>query len=328
MNRAARQRFLDSPLVSICFRCLSCLAVASGVASLSATEAQSEPYRILDLAVTENDGDWAEQHIEIVNTEEAELIVRAGDIDNMNAGWRIAYDPFSGERSRELPSKWEVAELDVAGTDRVMVVGGPRQGDVFASSLAPEEFFVEGVMSRFVPPPEIRSVHLQMFVSGIEQKKSATDFRFFIDGEEAEEISAQLRTVGVEDGEGALLTFRVPFRFNTAFESGEVNLELNADQPMRSNGFAIDFVKILINKTGFQRTGEIEGTVMDKARKRLVKGAMVSAQGIEVKTDAQGAYRLKGVAAGQVVVKVAMDGEPPVFRAISLKGGEKKTSHF
>ena len=43
----------------------------------------------------DNNGDWTIQQVTLTNTSEANLMVRAGDIDNLGFGWPQNFDPFS-----------------------------------------------------------------------------------------------------------------------------------------------------------------------------------------------------------------------------------------
>jgi hypothetical protein len=69
-----------------------------------------------------NNGDWSQENVTLHNTAEADLMVRIGDIDNLNFGWPDNFDPFSGESTPIHPFPWAINASDPAGTDRIMVV--------------------------------------------------------------------------------------------------------------------------------------------------------------------------------------------------------------
>ena len=69
--------------------------------------------------ITPEDGNWTERNVTLTNTSQAELMVRVGDIDNLNFGWPVNFDPFSGKTlpltdthgHQILPIRMELTEL-------------------------------------------------------------------------------------------------------------------------------------------------------------------------------------------------------------------------
>lgn len=286
-------------------------------------------YRILELQVTESEGDWSATSIELQDTPEAEYVIRVGDIDNMNAGWRIAYNPFKGGLARKLPSSWEVVPDDPPGTDRVMVIQGARQGDVFTQMSKSGENPVELFSLGFFPIGEkIEDVHMQIFLSGVEQRMSKTEFKFYINGEELKEVSEMFRALNIRDLRGELFTFKLPSYMHDLLKSGALEIKIDSAQPVRSNGFAVDFAKLLINKKSFEYSGTVVGSVNDQKSLKPIANVKVSSQGVVSYTNKQGEFRLDGIAAGNAVIKVEAVKQPPTYHAVKLQSGELKTRHI
>ncbi|HEX9062259.1 MAG TPA: hypothetical protein VF941_18980, partial [Clostridia bacterium] len=85
------------------------------------------------VSVTDDkNGNWADQHVILNNTPEADLMVRTGDIDNLGFGWPNGFDPFSGNITPWHSFPWSADENDAQGTDRIFVVssynGNPPHG--------------------------------------------------------------------------------------------------------------------------------------------------------------------------------------------------------
>ena len=86
------------------------------------------------LSITDSlNGDWSLKTAVLRDTPEADLVVRTGDIDNLNFGWPEGFDPFSGQSSTPAHSyPWTVDQNDPSGTDRIFVVssynGTPPRG--------------------------------------------------------------------------------------------------------------------------------------------------------------------------------------------------------
>ncbi len=286
-------------------------------------------YRILELPVTESEGDWSATSIELYDTSEAEYIIRVGDIDNMNVGWRIAYNPFKGGVSRKLPLSWDIVPDDPAGTDRVMVIQGARQGDMFTKENQPGKDLVESFSLNFFPIGEIIvDVYLQIFLSGIEQRMSKTGFIFSINGEELKEVSEMFRALSIKDLRGELLTFKLPSYMHDMLKSGVLEIKIDAEPPLRSNGFAVDFAKLLINKKAFKFAGSVVGSVNNLKTLEPMENIKVSSQGIVAYTNDQGEFRLDGIAAGNAVIKVETTNLPPTYHSVKLQSGEVKTRHI
>ncbi|WP_163193150.1 carboxypeptidase-like regulatory domain-containing protein [Clostridium thermarum] len=74
-----------------------------------------------------NNGDWDAQYVQkrYPETNEAELTVRVGDIDNMGYGFGDI-DPFSGKETSTHGYPFVPEESDHKGTDKVMVISGFR----------------------------------------------------------------------------------------------------------------------------------------------------------------------------------------------------------
>ncbi len=95
------------------------------------------------------------------------------------------------------------------------------------------------------------------------------------------------------------------------------------------DGYAIDFVKLLINVKGFTYTGKIYGKVTDKSSGLPIENAVVSASGsMPVYTDAEGNYEIPDLPAGLVVVKATKFSYDTASATIDLKAGNEKEQNF
>ena len=286
-------------------------------------------YRILELPVTDTEGDWAATSIELYDTPEAEYVIRVGDIDNMNTGWRIAYNPFKGGQSRKLPSSWAVVPDDPAGTDRIMIIQGARQGDLFTQEKQLGENQVESFSFGFFPiGGKVNDVYMQIYLSGVEQKMSKTEFVFTINGEELTEVGEMFRALDIRDLSGELFTFKLPSYMHDMLKTGVLEIKIDSASPLRSNGFVIDFAKLLVNKKVFEYSGSVIGTVNSHKSFEPVANIKVSSQGIIAYTNKQGEYRLDGIAAGRAVIKVETAKQQPTYHSVKLQSGEEKTRHI
>ncbi|MBZ9624851.1 VWA domain-containing protein [Clostridium sp. FP2] len=75
-------------------------------------------------ATTDNaNGDWNAKTARQMNTSEAELMIRMGDIDNFGGGWPSNFNPFSGDQTRMLAVPSAAAD-EPNPTDRIMLPTG------------------------------------------------------------------------------------------------------------------------------------------------------------------------------------------------------------
>ncbi len=68
-----------------------------------------------------NDGDWKLNYVALENTQEAEYMIRVGDIDNLNFGWPANFNPFCGKSTPRHKFPWQSIKEDIAGMDRIFV---------------------------------------------------------------------------------------------------------------------------------------------------------------------------------------------------------------
>ncbi len=116
----------------------------------------------------DNNGDWTKQRVTLYNTPEAEMMIRAGDIDNLGFGWPDDFDPFSGNSTYVHSFPWAIDTNDVIGTDRIMVVSsynGSLGSDGYtATTSRPENLPRPILLSYNLNEMEIKAAMLQVFV--------------------------------------------------------------------------------------------------------------------------------------------------------------------
>ena len=70
---------------------------------------------------TPNDGDWKSNSATLKNTEEGDVMIRVGDIDNLGFGFPQGFNPFTGRSTEIHPYPWQAKKEDVPGLDRITV---------------------------------------------------------------------------------------------------------------------------------------------------------------------------------------------------------------
>lgn len=276
-----------------------------------------------------NNGNWAEKKgLQKNYTPEADAMVRIGDIDNFGFGFKTGYDPFSGNSTSVHAYPWTVPSDEPAGLDRIMEISGynPKKssgsdgyttanGTVTAQSIS-MNYDLAGI--------NVTSAKLQMFVddfqAGIQADNPASGYYRAMDvayvvtinGVEVTELSSYINQLNQSGPIGKLITFNLPANYIQLVRTGQ--LVIRIDDPTTAkygDGYAIDFVKLLINQKNVTNTSSISGKVTDISTNAALSGAIVTACGFSTVTDNNGNYTLPKLAAGLAIVQATSNGYAP-----------------
>jgi outer membrane protein OmpA-like peptidoglycan-associated protein len=108
---------------------------------------------------------------------------------------------------------------------------------------------------------------------------------------------------------GKLITVKFLPEDLNLIKSGKLVIDIDDKITGAGDGFAIDFVRLLINPHKMPFTQNIRGKVLDDNTQQGLGGALVSASNIvEILTDANGNFELKNVPAGLALVTASKSG--------------------
>ncbi|NOX57604.1 MAG: carboxypeptidase regulatory-like domain-containing protein [Planctomycetes bacterium] len=275
--------------------------------------------------VTPENGDYALHRVVLQNTSEAALMVRVGDIDNLNFGFDAFFDPFSGYITPPHPFPWALDESDPAGTDRIMVVssfvGKPiEESDGYSRDTSrPENIVAPIVLEYDLQGLIVTGAILQIFIDDLQAPRWGADYKITINGLRAQFMESRLNVLDQDGPVGQLISIDVPATFLAEIATGRLDLLIDDLTTGAGDGYAVDFVKLLVNPVGVSQTGSIVGSVVDSATGAAIEGATVSAGGSASDvSDANGAYVLNGVPAGLAIVEVENEGHTPLTQSITL----------
>lgn len=266
--------------------------------------------------------DWAATHRVEKNGKEAELLVQVGDIDNLGFGWPEKFDPFSGKPTPVHRFPWAPEADDPPGTDTIMVNSGASvvvsRKDGYARDTYRPDNLPKPLTIEFDPAGvSIQGAVLQLFVDDFQAPVFKTRFSVTLDGQPAPDIETTINKLSQTGPIGKLVTIKLLPEYLGLLADGK--LEVFVDDPATNagDGYAFDFVRLLINPKGFTYSGTIRGIVVDKADEKPIDGALVSAANVQkATTGADGKFELKEVPAGLVVTT----GSHPDY----LTGSEQK----
>lgn len=272
------------------------------------------------------DGDWKSPLQIKNNTSEAEYMIRVGDIDNVSFGWPEDFDPFSGNSTYSHGYPWEVNSQDPDGTDRIIVPSGftyDREGcgavDGYTSNTnrstnTPRAITIplKGLSGK-----EIKKATIQIFIDDFQSPSIGSKFKVWLNGSfRFIEMERLLRGIDQTGPVGKLITVNLPGNFLNQLNKESLTLFIDDSLNCVGDGFAIDFVKLLINPKNLIRTGIPRVIVKAEDSDQPISGAMVTmVNGPTGTTDAQGSVSFASVAAGMHVFEVTAQGYKSVRKS-------------
>jgi OmpA-OmpF porin, OOP family len=282
---------------------------------------------LLALLVPQNP-DWQKNTSVVRDAPEAETVVRTGDIDNLGFGWPEGFDPFSGRSTDAHAYPYKPSPDDPDGTDRIMVPSSydyerPRGGDGYTDSTtrpdnSPRPVVLQYELGQTVP----KAALLRLFIDDFQAPVFHSRFRATLNGERAPFLERVLNAVEQTGPIGKMITVEIPPEYLRLLSAGKLSLFIDDPTTGAGDGFALDFVELLVNPKKLRNIGTVSGTVTNRETSQPLAGAIVSAGGSStVVTDKTGHYSLSNVAAGLVVATASLSGFQSGTKAGDLESG-------
>ena len=304
--------------------------------------------------------DWALEYERTVNGPEADLIVRTGDINNLGFGWKYYdwdskqtkfLDPFSGQSTQ--PHPWpdihRIPPNAPPGTDRIMVgsaviagLGDGYSGAIgdcmtdqalaksTASSLRASELCKQEraltaptpiVLSVGELPARINAVLFQIFVDDFQPGPLRSHFQVSLNGTRIPNFEYAVNALDQSGPIGKLLTLKLLPEYWPLLKSGTVNLLIDDPTTHVPDGYAVDFVRILVNPRGFKYQVSLTAKVTDADKHTPIPGATVTAALDSEVTGASGECQFTGVPAGLVIATASAPGYDENSAEVDLSAG-------
>ncbi len=272
--------------------------------------------------------DWTKKKM-ILKNGEADLIVRVGDIDNFNQGFPKDFNVFAGKPAPAHTGNIKVIKDDPTGTDRIMVASGftgRKAGDSYAkTSFRPNNLPQAIVIDYDLAGTNIESAVIQIFSDDFQSPLLQSELQVKLNGKRVLEWEKAINQLNQVRGVGKLITLQVPKEHIDAIKTGKVSLLIDDPASGIGEGFAIDFVRLIINPKIFYFNGIITGTITDKSTGKPLFGVKVSAGGIaESYTDKKGNFQLSGVPAGFNFITYSLSDYNTILLTSDLTAGEHK----
>lgn len=279
--------------------------------------------------VTPNDGDWSKQYVFLKNTAEADYMVRVGDIDNLGFSFGERFNPFCGFSTDAHFFPWDLVAGDHPGTDMIMI-GTSYRGeeynpcgqDGYSGASNPVKTLVMPLKD--IQGASIKSAMLQLFVDDFQAPVHCTKFRAWANGYRWLELEKILNTLEQSGPIGKVVSIKFPDYLLPALSQPNFSLNIDDSTTHAGDGFAIDFMKLLINPkpSGFCK-GNINGIVQDAETFEPIAGAVVrTLDGRKFTTDAEGRFTVKDLQAGLNFVEAGASGYVTAEKMLDAIEGE------
>jgi len=283
----------------------------------------------------DQNGDWTARHVTLVNTPEADLMVRTGDIDNLGFGWPENFNPFSGESTPSHSYPWTPDTTDAQGTDRIMVVSSYQYGSLMASdgytqtTNRPENLPRPIILKYNLNGITVQTAALQIFVDDFQASVWGAHYFVSINGVKIPTVAKMINSLVQTGPVGKLINVAIPQEYLYLVKQDSISILFDDNTTGAGDGYAIDFVKLLVNLKNYQYTAQIYGYITDLVSGKPVKNAAVSVPGVQsTVSDTNGYYLLNNLPAGINTVSVGFNCYDTVTTLIDLSANDSVQNNF
>lgn len=275
---------------------------------------------------------WSDKSERTVGGPEADLVVRTGDINNLGFGWPQGFDPFSGESTPSHGYPWTPPPGAPAGTDHIMLGSAvtpqdvnTRPGDGYAGTTKrPDNLPQPVTINVGALPNKIDAVIVQMFLDDFQAPVWHSRFQVSLNGTRIPSFEEAVNSLQQTGPIGKLVTLKLLPEYWPLLRQGTVKLLIDDPTTHAPDGYAIDFVRILVNP----HPSKYAVSIVDADTRKPIPGASATAALVKATADAQGKFSLQGVPAGLVVATATAPGYDDGVLPVDLAAGKSGRADF
>ncbi len=164
------------------------------------------------------------------------------------------------------------------------------------------------VLSVGALPSKINNVVVQIFADDFQPRAIHSHFQVSLNGTRIPTFEYAINSLDQSGPVGKLLTLELLPEYWPLLKSGTVKLLIDDPTTHEPDGYAVDFVRILVNPHKFKYQVSLTATVTDADTHKPIAGATVSAGLASAAADRQGKCHLQGIPAGLVVATASAPG--------------------
>ena len=171
-------------------------------------------------------------------------------------------------------------------------------------------------------PSKINSVVVQIFVDDFQAPVYHSYFQVSLNGTRIPSFEYVINSLDQSGPIGKLVSMKLLPEYWPLLKSGTVKLLIDDPTTHVQDGYAVDFVRILVNPHKFKYEVSLTATVTDADKHAPIPGATVSVGLTSTATDQKGKCELNGIPAGLVVATASAPGYDESSVPVDLPGGQ------
>src|SRR5487761_866784 len=171
-------------------------------------------------------------------------------------------------------------------------------------------------------PAKINAVLVQIFADDFQAPVYHSHFQVSLNGTRIPTFEYVINSLDQSGPIGKLVTMRLLPEYWPLLKSGTVKLLIDDPTTHVQDGYAIDFVRILVNPRKFKYQVSLSAHVTDADTHKPITGATVTAGLDTAATDKAGKCRLTGIPAGLVVATADAPGYDENSVPVDLPSGQ------
>lgn len=260
----------------------------------------------INAQTTSNDGDWKSNYSFLKNTEEAEYMLRIGDIDNLGFGWPADFNPFCGKKTPSHKYPWVINEQDLTGMDRILLGSSyqkKKSGDGYSGAYSPKTKPVPiTIPLKDIKNISISAIKMQIFIDDFQTPSRKSSFKVTLNGKRFINLEKMIKAIDQTGPVGKLVTVEVNDELLPEFSKDSISFFVDDPTTGIGDGFAIDFIKILVNpQKELIYKGNIKGMVTYMGKP--ADSVEISIPGRpSITTDAKGSFAFNDIQPGLIVL--------------------------
>jgi outer membrane protein OmpA-like peptidoglycan-associated protein len=281
---------------------------------------------------------WALKTERTVNGPEADLMVRTGDINNLGFGWEKGFDPFSGKSTPGHGYPWDPRPGAPEGTDRILMGSVITQTDMDSHSRDGYSGYAWDHRAASMPvpitlnvgalPARVNAVLVQMFLDDFQAPVWKSHFLVTLNGTRIPSFEAAINSLEQTGPVGKLVSLKLLPEYWPLLRTGALKVLIDDPTTHAPDGYAIDFVRILVNPHPFKYPVSIACSVVDADTHAPIAAAAVEAATVSAATDVRGQCLLKNLPAGLVTASANAPGYDEEVIPVDLEAGKTGKASF
>lgn len=280
---------------------------------------------------------WSEKTWRAENTAEARIEIRTGDIDNLGFGWEAGFTPFSGKSTPPHGYPWKPDAADPKGTDRIMVGTSADPAKPPSCETGSDGYNAGTRRAETMPEPvtvelgEIgtpTAVLVQLFIDDFQAPRWGTKFEVTLNGERLPLFEQALAKIDQTGPIGKLISVKLFPEQYRLLESGTAVFLIDDTESAACDGYAIDFIRILIDPRPAAFPVALIGDAVDIDTREPIKGAVIQAALGGGETARDGTFRIEDLPAGLVTAQASHPDYEPDMEIADLQVGDTGEVHF